>query len=268
MFGNFNTTPNFLVTDGGCNNGWGNGDGWGWILLLALFGGWGFGGNGWGNGRGNNCCCNNNVAGEVQRGFDTQTVVSKLDGINGGICSLGYDQLAQMNGINTNILQTGFGIQQAINNDTVSGMQNTNALQTQISDCCCKNQTGQMQIINQMDKNACALGNNVHQTGDAIINNQNNGFNMLNQTIKDGFCNLEMREMARENAALRQQVNDSNRDAALQGTANYIINTVNPRSQPAYITCNPNTGNIWPCGTNPFSNNCWSNCGSSCGCCA
>lgn len=56
--------------------------------------------------------------------------MNKLNGIEQGICSLGYDQ---MNGINTNILQTGFGLQNAIQQNTISGMQNANALQTQIS---------------------------------------------------------------------------------------------------------------------------------------
>lgn len=53
-------------------------------------------------------------SGEVQRGFDTSTIISKLDGINNGICSLGYDQLAQMNGVNTSIMQTGYNIQNGI----------------------------------------------------------------------------------------------------------------------------------------------------------
>ena len=114
-----------------------------WIVILLIFGWGGFGGNGWGgNGYGNGY-----TDAAIQRGFDNQAVVSKLDGINNGICSLGYDQLAQMNGINTNILQTGFGIQQAINADTVSGMQNTNAIQSTLTNmaaqnasCCCETQ--------------------------------------------------------------------------------------------------------------------------------
>ena len=112
---------------------WGNGA-W-WIVILLIFGWGGFGNNGWGgNGAGNGY-----TDAAIQRGFDNQAVVSKLDGINNGICSLGYDQLAQMNGINTNILQTGFGIQQAINSDTVSGMQNTNAIQSTLTNMAAQN---------------------------------------------------------------------------------------------------------------------------------
>ena len=108
---------------------WGNGA-W-WIVILLIFGWGGFGNNGCGGNR----VGNGYTDAAIQRGFDNQAVVSKLDGINNGICSLGYDQLAQMNGINTNILQTGFGIQQAINSDTMANMQNTNALQAELANC-------------------------------------------------------------------------------------------------------------------------------------
>lgn len=252
------------------NNRNGDGDGFGgnngWWVLIILFALFGWGRNGFGNGNGDNC--GNNGGGEttvvtvptpmyscygggfgggaagftdaaIQRGFDNQTVIQKLDGINNGICSLGYDQLAQMNGINTNIMQTGFGIQQAINADTVASMQNTNAIMNQQSDCCCKTQTGFMNVINQMDKNACALNNNVHQTGDAIIQNQNQGFQMLNQTIKDGFCDLEKRTMQNTIDELRAKLNNCDRDSALQGTASYIINTVRPTPIPSWNVDNP-----------------------------
>lgn len=235
------------------NNGYGYGgfgEGW-WviIILFAMFGGWG--GNWGNNGNGCNTNCQNayDTQAVVQRGFDNQAVISKLDGINNGICSLGYDQLAQMNGISNTVMQTGFGITQEITNSRINDMQNTNALSTQLSDCCCKTQTGFMNVVNQMDKNACALNNNVHQTGDAIIQNQNQGFQMLNNTIRDGFCNLEMREQQREIANLRQQLNDCNLNGALQGTAQYIVNQVRPTADPAYIVpnpwgcCNSNTGN-------------------------
>lgn len=211
----------------GGNNGW-----WILIILFALFGGWGNGGYGARGGQ-------EAVGAEVQRGFDTASIISKLDGINSGICSLGYDQLAQMNGINTNILQTGFGIQQAINADTVANMQNTNNLSRQLADCCCENRTGQMQIINQMDKNACALGNQLSQMGQAIMQNDNANFRALNDQVRDGFTSLAMAQKDAEIAALRQALSDCNRDSALQGTASYIINAVRPTAVPAYPASNP-----------------------------
>lgn len=247
------------VTRNNDGDGFGGGNGW-WVLIIlfAIFGGWGNGG--YGNGVGGQGAYDTQAV--VQRGFDTQTIVSKLDGINSGICSLGYDQLAQMNGINTNIMQTGFGIQQAINADTVANMQNTNALSTQISNCCCDNKMALADLKYTMATDSCALNTNIHQTGDAIINNQNAGFQMLNQTIKDGFCNLEMREMQRENADLRQRLNNCDRDSALQGTASYIINSVRPTPIPAWPVPNP-----WGCNNNVAfqSNDCRCNMNNCCG---
>lgn len=223
------------VTGNRNNDGFGDGNGW-WVLIIlfALFGGWGNGGYGNNGGQGAY-----DTQAAVQRGFDTQAIISKLDGINAGICSLGYDQLAQMNNIGAQVMQGNFGIQQAINADTVANMQNTNALSRQVADCCCENRAAIAQIRYDMATDACAINNNVHQTGDAIIQSQNQGFQMLNNTIRDGFCNLEMREMQRENADLRQKLNDCNRDSALQGTASYIINSVRPTPIPAWPVDNP-----------------------------
>lgn len=242
----------------GGNNGW-----WVLIILFALFG---WGRNGFGNGNGDNC--GNNGGGEttvvtvptpmygcygggygssavgftdaaIQRGFDNQTVIQKLDGINNGLCSLGYDQLAQMNGINTNIMQTGYGITQAINADTVANMQNTNALSRQLADCCCENRAAIADIKYTLATDSCATNNNIHQTGDAIIQNQTQGFQMLNQTIKDGFCDLEKRSMQNTIDELRAKLNNCDRDSALQGTASYIINSVRPTPTPAWVVDNP-----------------------------
>ena len=165
----------------GSNGGWGDTGAW-WIVLFVLFFAFGgFGGNGWGgNGYGNGY-----TDAAIQRGFDNQSVVSKLDGINNGICSLGYDQLAQMNGINTNILQTGFGIQQAINADTVSGMQNTNAIQSTLTNmaaqnasCCCETQR---QIERGFDNSA------VISKLDGITNGLCDGFYAVNNSMLTGF---------------------------------------------------------------------------------
>lgn len=238
------------------NGGWGDGNGW-WVLIIlfAIFGGWG--NNGWG-GNGGGCCQNAyETQAVVQRGFDTQAVISKLDGINSGICNLGYDQLAQMNGIGTTIMQTGFGLQQSINANNVANMQNTNALSTQLAQCCCENRAAVKDLQYQISQCCCDLNGNIHQTGDAILNSQNAGFNMLNQTIKDGFCNLQMQQKDEKIAELTAKLNNCDRDSALQGTASYIINSVRPTPIPSWNVQNPwagcNCGNGC-CGS--FQNSC------------
>ena len=241
----------------GGNNGW-----WVLIILFALFG-WGGNGYGLGGNGGGNMFGFTDAA--LQRGFDNQTVIQKLDGINNGLCSLGYDQLAQMNGINSNIMQTGFGIQQAINADTVANMQNTNALSRQFADCCCENRAAIADLKYTLATDSCATNNNIHQTGDAIIQNQNQGFQMLNQTIKDGFCDLEKRSMQNTIDELRAKLNVCDRDSALQGTASYIINSVRPTPTPAWVVDNP-----WAsCNCNSAYNRSGCGCGNNYnGCCA
>lgn len=254
------------------NDGLGNGNGW-WVLIIlfALFGGWG--NNGWGrNGGGNSGegCTVINVpptygagyggAGlnftdaALQRGFDNQAVIQKLDGINSGICSLGYDQLNQMNGISTQIMQTGFGLQQAINADTVANMQNVNALSRQLADCCCENRAATKDLQYAMTTSDCAIKTQVHETGDAIINNQTQGFQMLNNTIRDGFTNLEMQNQNRYIAELERKLNACDRDSALQGMANYVINQVRPTAVPSWNVPNPYAG--CGCGTCGGCNTC------------
>lgn len=110
------------------------------VPLVASIDGNGNNSGGWGNnggGMGSTAAAYTDSA--IQRGFDHQAIVGKLDGINNGICDGFYavnnSMLTGFNGINTNIMQTGYGIQQAINADTVANMQNTNALQNQLAQC-------------------------------------------------------------------------------------------------------------------------------------
>ena len=227
---------------------WGNGA-W-WIVILLIFGWGGFGGNGCGgNGAGNGY-----TDAAIQRGFDNQAVVSKLDGINNGICSLGYDQLAQMNGINTNILQTGFGIQQAINADTVSGMQNTNAIQSTLTNmaaqnasCCCETQR---QIERGFADTNYNMATQACQTRQAIADST--------RSILDYLCQDKIATLQEENNDLRRAASQDRQNAllttAMTAQTNQIINAVNPTAIPAYVVPNPNAY-AYGCG-----------CNQSCGC--
>ena len=225
-------------------------DGAWWIVILLIFGWGGFGGNGWGgNGAGNGY-----TDAAIQRGFDNQAVVSKLDGINNGICSLGYDQLAQMNGINTNILQTGFGIQQAINADTVSGMQNTNAIQSTLTNmaaqnasCCCETQR---QIERGFADTNYNMATQACQTRQAIADST--------RSILDYLCQDKIATLQAENNDLRHAASQDRQNAllttAMTAQTSQIINAVNPPAIPAYVVPNPNAY-AYGCG-----------CNQSCGC--
>lgn len=151
--GNCPSVPIVANLDGNNGNNWNDGS-WLWFLIVvfAIFGGWGNGFGGFGG-------TNGGVGSEIQRGFDNQAVVSKLDGISNGLCdgfyAMNNSMLTGFNGINTNIMQTGYGIQQAVNADTVANMQNTNALQSQLAQCLNKFKKA---ILNLFTFNVNAVG--------------------------------------------------------------------------------------------------------------
>lgn len=230
------------------------GDGGGWwalIIILALCGGFGEGGGLFGN-RGGSSSTAATVDASLQRGFDTQTIVSKLDGISNGICSLGYDQLAQMNGINTNIMQTGFGITNAINQASVANMQQGNSLSTQIQNCCCNLENLLAQATYQRATDTCAITTAIKDMGAAIMQNCNANYRQL----YDQQVQLQMQgkdaEIARLTAALQRC--DYQRDNAQQTVD--IVNQINPRPNPAFIVPAP-----WGWGNNNGGccNNNWGN---------
>ncbi len=129
------------VTNGNDNFGFGNGV-WVIIVLFALFGGFGnWGGNG-GNGAYQNYVLSSDFA-TLQRQIDSSSADLKAvtTSIANGLSSLGYDQLNQMNGINNNIANLGFQLQQ----------------------CCCDNKQQIAQVRYDMATGNCAITNAINQ---------------------------------------------------------------------------------------------------------
>ena len=244
--GNCASVPLVANIDGnGNNNGWGAEGSWLWfiIVIFAIFG-WGGFGNGFeGNGM------NGGVGSEIQRGFDNQAVVSKLDGITNGLCDGFYAVQTGMNGINTNILQTGFGIQQAINADTIANMQNTNTLQSQLANCCCETREAIQGVNYNMAQNTCALQNTMNSNTRDIIDSQNAG----TRAILDYLCNEKISSLQAENSDLRRAASQDRQSALLTtqmaAQTQQIINAVNPSAIPAYVVPNPNAY-AYGCGCN------------------
>lgn len=216
------------VTGNRNNDGmWGGEGGWIWaiIIIFALFGWGGFGNGFGGNG---NAVSTDYLEAAIQRGFDNQGVTNKLNGLENGICSLGYDQQAQMNGIGTTIMQTGWNLQNSIQQNAIAEMQNTNALQAQIQDCCCENRAAIAQVRYDMATNTCALQNTMNQnTRDTI-----DAVNMSARSILDYLCQEKIADLQSENQTLKFE--------ASQGAQNaLLINALRPAPIPAYTVANP-----------------------------
>lgn len=250
MFNSGNSTPFSMpvapignMGNGGMG-GWGNdwialailalifGDGWGmggmggmgmFLPFMMMNGGFGgFGGNGCGCGNGNS----NAIQADIQRGFDTQSIIGKLDGINNGLCDGFYavntsilnaqsgiqNSLCQgFNGVNTNIMQGNFGLQQAINGASVANMQGQNALQAQLAQCCCETQRAIDGVNYNMATNTCAITNQMNNNTRDIIDSQNAG----TRAILDYLCQDKISTLQSENQALRLAASQANQNNVL-----------------------------------------------------
>ena len=248
--GNCPSVPIVANLDGNNGNNWNDGS-WLWFLIVvfAIFGGWGNGFGGFGGGT------NGGVGSEIQRGFDNQAVISKLDGISNGLCdgfyAMNNSMLTGFNGINTNIMQTGYGIQQAVNADTVANMQNTNALQSQLANCCCETREAIQGVNYNMATNTCALQNTMNNNTRDIIDSQQAG----TRAILDFLTNDKIATLTAENNDLRRAASQDRQNAllttAMSAQTNQIINAVNPTAIPAYVVPNPNA---YGCGCNTGCN--------------
>lgn len=258
------------------NNGWGDGNGY-WIFFLFFLLAWGNGGwGGFGNGgagmqgaltRGELCQDMNfqsleNAVRGIQQGlcdgfYAMNTgMLNGFAGVDNAICSLGYNVQQGLNTLGTQNMQGNFALQQAINAGTVAGMQNTNAIQTQLAECCCENRTGQMQLANQMQADTCALQNTIQNTTRDIIDVNN----CNTRSILDFLVNSRMQDLQTENQNLKLAASQERQN-------NYLVNTLRPCPQPAYITCNPFTGGYgYGSGYGPYNNGCGCNSGCGCGC--
>jgi hypothetical protein len=247
--------PLVASIDGNGNNGnnWGDTGAW-WIVLFVLFfafGGWGGGFGGFGGNGG--ALQGYATQADIQRGFDNSAVISKLDGISNGLCdgfyAMNNSMLTGFNGINTNIMQTGYGIQQAINADTVANMQNTNALQSQLANCCCETREAIQGVNYNMATNTCALQNTMNNNTRDIIDSQNAG----TRAILDFLTNDKIATLQAENNDLRRAASQDRQNALLTTTmaaqTNQIIDAIRPTPVPSFPASNL-YGYAYGCGCN------------------
>lgn len=239
--------------DGGA---WGN-DWWAVIIILALFGGFGnrgglFGGGYGGSGCG---CCAPATCADLQEGFNNQAVTNKLNGLENGLCSLGYDQLNQMNGIANTIQQGNFGLQQAINNASVANMQDTNSISRQLSDCCCENRAAIKDVQYTAALNNSALLQAINNQTNTIVQNDNANYRALH----DELVAYQMQQKDDVIAELRTQVQAFNLAVSQRNQNDYLIDKLQPCPTPAYVVPNPNC--CYNYGNFGYNNGC---CNSSC----
>jgi len=175
-----------LVMPVGPMGGYGNGGGFGfgndgawWLLILLIaMGGWG---NGFGFGGGNG---GGFVGADVQRGFDQSALVSGIGNLQNAVTSgFGDVQTALCGGfgtVNSNIAN-GFAQSEIAANSRqmadmnrsfdaqVATMQGFNALQGQLSQCCCDNRMATVQTQNVVQNEGAATRLAIQQQTQAIL---------------------------------------------------------------------------------------------------
>ena len=266
--------------------GYGNGGMWGgewgsWIILFLLFGM--FGRGGWGGGWGNeSSCCAPASCADLQRGFDNQSVMNKLNGLENGMAQAGYANLQQTNNIENGLCQLGYQTQTAINAASVNAMQDINALSRQLADCCCTTQRALDQstfqtaqginnlgnqlascccdIERQVERGFCDTNYNLATNTTSIIQNAHNDTDRI-------ICKLNDMESARqaEKIAALQAENQSLKFQASQTAQNAFI-TANQDAQTAELIRRLGRDCPTPAFLVPNPNCCYGNYGYNAGC--
>ena len=279
--GNRGVDPNLmaLIQNASKNqDAWGGGGMW-WIWVIIMF--WLWGGNG--NMFGRNGMADG-IPNQLNNDFGREVLLQAINGNGTALSQLATTLNCDVNALQTAIGQVQSSIQSIANQVGMTGQQIINSIQqgncqlgNQLAQCCCNiqdsitrtNYENQISNLNQTNtlQNSINFVNSSVERGFAATAyataNQTcelkNAIAAQTQVINDKFCALEMREMARENRDLRDQVQAYQLSASQQAQTANIVNQIRPCPTPAYVVPNP-----YGCGCNnygyPFSNSC--GCGS------
>lgn len=229
------------------NNGFSNifgGDGSWFIILFLIFAIFGWGRNGYGNSDGGNGGYHTAFApyvngfcgidSSIQRGFDNQSVMNKLNGLENGLCdgfySLNTNLLTGFNGIQNTLCQGFSGINQNIMQNGYETRLATQNLSSQLAscccdlgyklqDCCCTTQRAIDNINYNLATQSCDTRNTIQNaTRDIVDNNNANTRAILDFLTKDKISTLQA-----ENQTLKFQASQTAQNAFI--TANQEAQT-------------------------------------------
>lgn len=249
------------VTGNNGNGMWGDGGAW-WIIILFLFVfcGWG-NGNGWGNNGGAGAADNYVLASDfatLQRQIDSSTasLERKSDAINSGLCDGFYAQnTTALNGfsnVNQNLCN-GFAqaelsrangqmnLMQQMNASNITAMQNANALQSQLAQCCCDNREAISGVNYNMAMNTNAVQHSVEngfcQTNYNNANNTRDIIDNQNSNARAILDALNAQQIAAKDAKIAeqsQQIFGLQLAASQQAQNNYLVQTLKPAPVPSF----------------------------------
>lgn len=204
------------------------------LFFLLAWGGFGNGGFG-GNGGTAAAAQSYATQQDLVNGFNFNSLDNGVQDIQKSICQLGYNNLEQSNGINTNMLQATNAI-----NSNILGQ--TNDLNMAIAQQGSNIAMGMAQLGYNTQSQGCAINNNIDnvkydiasQTCAITTNSTAN-----TQRILDKLCQLEMSDKDNQIANLELQLQAANlqNNNATQTAA--LISALRPFPTPAYPVSSP-----------------------------
>lgn len=210
MNGGMTPAEAILVADRNrsCDDGMFGGSG-SWIFFLFFLLAWGNGGM---FGFGNRGMVGEAVAtnADLQRGFDTQSIIGKLDGINNGLCDGFY-------AMNTGMLNGFHGVDNALCNGFYSVNNSIQQARFDSQQCCCETNRNIDALRYESAKNTCDIVNAIKEDGAATR------ALMTQNTIQELRDQLQAAQLQLGNVSQTQT----------------LINELRPCARPAYITCSP-----------------------------
>ena len=218
VFGNSDNSA--LMAAMANNGGFGGGGGWwAWIILMALWGGNGFGRNGQDT---------QEILATLNGDQGRQMLMSAIEGNGTAISQLASTLHCDVNAIQAALNAVQASICQVGNTVGMTGMQIVNAVQagdaslaSQLANCCCENR---LLTTTQGYENRIALSEQTNFLGAKI--------DYQTTFLADKFCELEKRELQNkidglreENSTLKGQISNGQQTAAIQS---YVAGLINP----------------------------------------
>lgn len=204
-----------------------------WVFFLFFLLAWGNGGwGGFGN-RGEQPA----TAADVQRGFDNQSVMNKLNGLENGLCDGFY-------AMNTGMLNGFHGVDNALCTGFNSVNQNINQARFDSQQCCCETNRNIDALRYESAKNTCDIVTAIKEDGAATR------ALMTQNTIQELRDQLQAAQLQLGNVSQTQT----------------LINELRPCARPAYITCSPYQASGYPYSGWDRSWDRGCGCGNGCGC--
>ena len=217
------------------NNGYNNGmfgNDWAWIIILLLFGwgGRGFGGFGEGGFISGYDAGKLATTNDVAVGFAQNATLNSLNDLKLGQAGLQQTLCQGFNGVNTSILTS------------------SNALQSQLADCCCGIQRAIDGVNYNMATNTCSITNAINTATRDVIDNQNANYRAIHDELvanKIEAKNERIAELTQQVNALNLAQSQANQNAYLTATmdanqAELIRRLGRDYPTPSYIVPNPN----------------------------